>query len=29
MVLGTRPMVLGGVQRTAHLIWERVRTAER
>ena len=29
LVLGTRPMVLGGVQRTAHLIWERVRTAER
>jgi hypothetical protein len=24
MILSTRPILLGGVQRTAHLIWERV-----
>ena len=29
LVLSTRPILLGGVQRTAHLIWERVRTSER
>src|ERR671917_2245378 len=29
LILSTRPIVLGGVQRAAHLIWERVRTAER
>ena len=29
LILSTRPILLGGVQRTAHLIWERVRTAER
>ena len=29
LVLSTRPILLGGVQRTAHLIWERIRTSER
>ena len=33
LILSTRPILLGGVQRTAHLIWERVwervRTSER
>ncbi len=29
LMLSTRPILLGGVLRTAHLIWERVRTSER
>jgi hypothetical protein len=28
LTLSTRPILLGGVQRTAHLIWEAVRTPE-
>ena len=28
LVLSTRPILLGGVQRTAHLIWEAVGTSE-
>jgi hypothetical protein len=28
LTLSTRPILLGGVQRTAHLIWERARTSE-
>ena len=28
LVLSTRPILLGGAQRTAHLTWERARTAE-
>ena len=27
LTLSTRPILLGGVQRTAHLIWERARTS--
>lgn len=29
LTLSTQPILLGGVPRTAHLIWERVRTSER
>ena len=28
LTLSTRPILLGGGQRTAHLIWERARTSE-
>jgi len=28
LILSTRPILLGGVQRSARLTWERVRTAE-
>jgi hypothetical protein len=29
LILSTRPLLLGGVQRTAHLIWKRVLKSKR